>query len=161
MIVEVIKIAVSALTPILIFILGLKVIKKFERKKIEVLKEKEFQVKWAELFLSEALDFNDSVTTIVCSIFWIQTAGESEVERIEKECVEAIRRLQATDWNIQNYTQFAKKTNSGFLHKQKELSMTLSKIIKEKKGNLEEVRSMQTEYNILMRKVYSEILESQ
>lgn len=47
---EIVKLCISFLTPILVLVAGLLISRKLEKNKLEILKEKEWQVKWAELF---------------------------------------------------------------------------------------------------------------
>ena len=59
---------ISLLTPLLVIVVGLIVSSKLEKNKLDILKEKEWQVKWAELFFKQATDFNDHITNVICSL---------------------------------------------------------------------------------------------
>ena len=162
MCIEVWKLIVSLLTPIIVLVLGLKISRNLERKKIGVLKEKEWQVKWADLFFNEAIEFNTNISIIVCALFDLQKAEPKSNN--EKELNDRITKsgnaISQTDWNIQNFSQFAVANNSSLKEKQSKLIAKLTEIMSNRKGDLEEVRQLQFEYNKIVRKVHSEILNS-
>lgn len=158
--IEILKLFIAFLTPILVLIVGLKISKKIEKNKLDVLKEKEWQVKWAEMFLKLAVDFNDNVTIATCSLFNIQTEKDyNKVNELRNTIKTSTDRISEIDWNIQNYAQFAKTNQKEVLEKQKELMNYIRELISKKKGDLEILRKLQFDYNNAVRNAHSEILK--
>lgn len=159
--IEILKLSVSLLTPILVVIFGFIISRKIETTKINVLKEKEWQVKWAELFLKHATDFNDNISTVVCSLFSLQ--GEVRQEKIA-ELVKIIStcnsNLAAVDWNIRNYAQFPELYKDEVLQTQEELMQLIKNLISNRRGSFEDVRLKQFQYNSAVRKAHNDILAS-
>ena len=163
MCIEIIKICVSFLTPLLILIFGLLISKQLEKRKLDVLKEKEWQTKWAELFFTQAIEFNNTVSTIVIMLHRFQGSNNEEWEKPlmkewEKQLQESIYKLAHIDWHMQNYVQFAVKNKESFMDKEKKLFDALCKLISDRKGNLEAIRQLQFEYNQSASETHNEIL---
>jgi len=157
---EVLKLCISLLTPILVLIAGLLISRKLEKNKLEVLKEKEWQVKWAELFFNQATDFNDSITNIITLLFLLQTEKDKQVfDEMLKKIKDSMNRTSEIDWNIRNYAQFSKSYQEEVVKTQQELMNSIRQLIDEQKGDLEKVRKQQFEYNDAVRKAHSEILK--
>lgn len=160
MTIEILKLFISLLTPILVLIIGLVISKKIEKNKLDVLKEKEWQVKWTEMFLKQATDFNDNVTTVICSLFNLQTETNSKkIEELKNKISSSNRQISEIDWNIQNYTQFSKSHQTDVISTQKKLMDSIKELISTGKGSLEKIRKQQFEYNNAVRNAHSEILK--
>jgi len=165
MIIEIIKIVVSFLTPLLVLIFGLLISKQLEKRKSDVLKEKEWQTKWAELFLEQANEFNDLTTNIVYLMNRLSHNEKRDIELIEdlnKQLNESRHKFQYVDWHMENFVQFAVKNKDNFLIKQKELFSAIDKLLKGKKENfytnVNDVKTRQFEYNKLVRDTHNELL---
>lgn len=157
--IEVIKLIISLITPLLVLIIGLIVSKKIEKTKINVLKEKEWQVKWAEMFLKQATDFNDNITIVICSLFNLQSETEQKIiDELIKKISASNNRISEIDWNIRNYAQFAQQYKSDVILSQQELIISIRGLISEGKGDLEKVRVQQFNYNDAVRKAHNAIL---
>jgi uncharacterized protein YeaO (DUF488 family) len=157
---EILKLCISLLTPILVLVAGLLISRKLEKNKLEILKEKEWQVKWAELFFKQATDFNDSITNIITLLFLLQTEKDKQViDEMLKKIKASMTRTSEIDWNIRNYAQFSKSYQDEVVKTQQELMNSIRHLIDERKGDLEKVRKQQFEYNDAVRKAHSEILK--
>jgi hypothetical protein len=137
-----------------------KINKKLEQNKLKFIKEKEWQVQWAELFFNEAKDFNKSISIIVFSLSRLSLKNNSEEtsNRHKTQLDENMLNILKIDWNIQNYTQFSKVYGTEVKDKQKKLIQRLQELIVNKGGDLEEIRELQFEFNQVARKAHSEIL---
>jgi hypothetical protein len=158
--IEILKLCISLLTPILVLIVGLVVSKKIEKNKLDVLKEKEWQVKWAEMFLKQATDFNDNITIVICSLFSLQSeTDQNKIYEITNKISASSNRISEIDWNIRNYAQFSDTYGDKVISRQQELMDSIRQIISTKEGSLEQVRKQQFEYNNAVRSAHSEILK--
>lgn len=157
---EILKLCISLLTPILVLVAGLLISRKLEKNKLEVLKEKEWQVKWAELFFKQATDFNNSITNIITLLYLLQTEKNQQVsDEMIKNIKTSMNRTSEIDWNIRNYAQFSKNYQHEVVKTQQYLMDSIRQLIAEQKGDLEKVRKQQFEYNDAVRKAHSEILK--
>jgi cell division protein FtsL len=160
--IEVFKLISSFLTPLAVIFIGYTINKNVERAKATIVKEKEWQVRWAELFLDQAIEFNKNVSTVVASLYALQSIKENSEASTEiiKQLTSSNYKLAYADWDIRNFAQFAKENNEAVIEKQQLLIAKLSKLIKDKKGSLEEIRQIQFEYNLAVRKAHNEILNA-
>ncbi len=168
MIQDLIEVLKMCIPTILAFILSYIVLKKTERVKLNVLKEKEWHVKWADTFFSLTIKFNENITIVICTLYYLQSAQNNKKEeelynkkeeelynRIYKHC----RSLSEIEWQIQHYLQFSNTYKDKIIKAQTNIMDKINRLNKEKKGNLEEIRELQFEYNKLVRKAHAELLK--
>ena len=167
MIIEILKLIASFLTPVIILFLGLLINKNIERSKIALLQEKEWQVRWAETFLIRAIKFDENISVVVTSLSQLQqetqNQNKDDAKQNEKELLKTINQsianIQYLDWDIQNFAQFA-EDGKDVISKQNHLIGGIKNIITEKKGDLEKIRQIQFEYNKAVRKAHNQILKA-
>jgi hypothetical protein len=160
MILEILKLCISLLTPILVLAAGLLISRKLEKNKLEVLKEKEWQVKWAELFFKQAIIFSENVSTIIFSLHSLQNEeNKSERDKFEGTIKTSFKKLKEIDWDVQNYAQFSENYGQAMTLSQKKLLGSIGELISKGQGDLEKFRKQQFEYNDFVRKAHSEILK--
>jgi hypothetical protein len=159
--IEITKIAISAITPIAVVIIGLNVAKQLERNKLSALKEKEWQVRWSELFLKDGIEFSINCSKIVYSIaIFSKTEDKIRAQELNDEIHACYLRLLELDWNIQNFAQFSNKYKDELISKQQHLMNKLREYIENNSGNFEEARILQFEYNKALRNAHGDILNS-
>ena len=108
MIIEILKLISSFLTPIIVLIFGLRFNKTMEASKSETLKKQNWQGTWAKRFLDVAFDYNTAVSEIVTNLFQLQCCIDSKnIDRQSEKISILIEKLQYSNWEIQNFTQFA------------------------------------------------------
>jgi len=157
---EILKLCISLLTPILVLVAGLLISRKLEKNKIEVLKEKEWQVKWADLFFKQATIFSENVSTIIFSLHSLQNEkNKIEIDKYNGTIKTSFLKLLEIDWDIRNYAQFSKNYGQEMTLSQTKLMDSIRELTSKGQGNLEEVRKQQFEYNDRVRKTHSEILK--
>ncbi len=157
---EIIKLIISLLTPLVVLIVGLLITKKIEKNKIEILKEKEWQVRWAELFLQQATDFNNNITIVVCSLFILQSEKDpNKINEINKKILNSSHYISEINWNIQNYVQFSLVHKENVIKTQQKLMELIRQFISMKQGDFEDIRKVQFEYNDAVKKAHNEILK--
>ena len=157
--IEILKLIASLMTPLLVLVIGLIITKKIEKNKLGVLKEKEWQVRWADLFLKQATDFNDNISLTITRLFHLQQEkDQNKIDEIIKATYASMLNLSEKDWNIRNYTQFSKNYGNKVLENQQLLMTSIETLISKKKGNLEEIRKYQFNYNEAVRNAHSDIL---
>ena len=163
--IEILKLIVAFLTPLVVVIFGLIISRKVEKSKINVLKEKEWQVKWAEMFLKHATDFNDNVSTVIYSAFGLQNElqnkkDQTKIDDLTNKMLTSYAKLQEIDWNIRNYAQFSETFGNEVIDTQQKLISMIHSMFSNKQGDLEEIRKQQFLYNSVVRKAHNNILNS-
>ena len=163
--IEILKLVASFLTPLVILILGIVINKKLESAKAVLSKEKDWQNWWAGKFLSVCHEYNESVTHIVTGLFQFKQIEDEKLSGWENESQEKLgdirlnmRKLQYLEWEFQNYIQFAHNYGPAVLEKGEELYSLIGRLISDKKGNLEDIRKIQFEFNDAVRLAHGEIL---
>ncbi len=155
--IETYKLLVSLLTPLAVLFLGIYIAKKVESIKLNALKEKEWQVKWSDMFLKDAIEFNETISNFVAYLDSLVRFGD---KHIDKEKVnEFAKQLCRLEWNIQNYSQFSKKFGSKISENQKILISLLTNLVNNKQGDLEKIRKVQIEYNEFVIQAHNDILK--
>ena len=158
---EILKLIASFLTPLIVLVLGLIINKTIERNKITLLKEKEWQVRWAETFLTRAIKFEEEISLVVASLHRLQSTEQGkDKDEILKTIKQSIGNIQYLDWDIKNFVQFAEKNSKDVMDKQHELMIIIADIIKNSQGDLEKVRKIQFDYNKAVRQAHNEILNA-
>jgi hypothetical protein len=138
---------------------------KVEKQKNNILKEKEWQVVWADNFLKKAIEFNDTLSS---SLSNFSTAHEIQNHKANdsKELFDKSRldlyKLRELEWDIKNYTLFVNDNQKKMkLNKIQIELMTFLRNLHANVGkvNLEDFRKNQFEYSKLIREIHSELLE--
>jgi len=168
MTIEILKLIISFLTPIIILILGLIINKNIERNKKSLLQEKEWQVRWADTFLTRAIKFEENISVIVTSLSRLQenmknpnkTIAKRNEDELLKTINDSIANIQYLGWDIQNFAQFAISNSKNLINKQLELTNAVRDIFANNQGDLEKIRIIQFDYNKLVRKAHNEILNA-
>lgn len=154
---ESLKLISSFLTPILVFSGGYILSKRLEKNKLEALKEKEWQVRWADLFFKQATTFNDNVSAIVFSLDCISKEKDvTEINRLFSLVKSSFLKLKEIQWDIQNYAQFSNSYGKEVSTSQERLMEIISM---NNQGSVEDIRTEQFKCNKLVKQAHSEILK--
>lgn len=162
-VIEAPKLIASVLTPLIVLILGLVISKKLEKAKLAVLKEKEWQVKWADMFLTLAIEFNNTASFMITSFHYLPTYQDAKkIEEINTELKVKLFRLSEINWNIKNYTQFSHESGYKVIAAQENLLSLFGETFsgKHEKMDSEQFGKLQIEYNSAVRDVHRELLNS-
>jgi hypothetical protein len=137
--------------------------KNIEKRKNDILKEKEWQVVWADNFLKKAIEFNDTLSSsLVKFSLGHQLEKHKDASDLFDKSRFEIYKLSELEWDIKNYTLFIsdiqKKKQLG------EIQLKLMQFLRDLhattgKKNLEDFRKNQFEYSKLIREIHSELLE--
>jgi hypothetical protein len=163
--IKILELLSSFMTPIVVLVLGLMLNKTIEKGKLSLLKNKEWQVKWADLFFNEAILFNNLVSESVSLLNELQNLSEENVNEINqiirKLNIEKYPMLETTEWNIQNFIQLSNKDNAKeLLSIQSEIFKEISSINNSGILDFESIRKKQHDYNKLARVIHNEIMNN-
>ena len=163
---DILKLVVSATTPLVILILGILINRTLEKNKVALSKEQDWQNWWAGKFLDIAHSYNTAVSECVTSVSTIQQIGSEKLPGWEKEFKEKetairlnVRNLQYLDWEIQNYIQFAPSKGLVVKDKQKQLFDLLAELLASRQEDFENIRAVQFDFNEAIRLAHAEILD--
>jgi hypothetical protein len=152
-------------TLILAWVYARKINESVERRRNEILKEKEWQVVWADNFLKKAIDFNNTLSS---SLTNFSTAHEikNHIKKDSDQLFEKSKldlyKLRELEWDLKNYTLFISDNQKKMRLDDIQLKlMTFLRNLHTTSGlvNLEEFRKNQFEYSKLIREIHSELLE--
>lgn len=152
-------------TLVLAWVYARKINENVEKRKNDILKEKEWQVVWADNFLKKAIEFNDTLSS---SLSNFSTAHEirNHVATDSKELMDKSRlglyKLRELEWDLKNYTLFVSDNEKKMQLDKIQLDlMTFLRNLHTTigKSNLEDFRKNQFEYSKLIRDIHSELLE--
>ena len=146
--------------------------RKLERNKIEMLKEKEWQLKWAELLFSHSSELNNNIAKLMTTLACYQEEIE-EIKKIDKnkenemraesllnECYLYARNISELDWKVKTDIQIvADEYKNPVIKTQFELMENARSMVSKGKGDFEKMRSFQYKYNDAVRKAHSEMLK--
>lgn len=159
--IEILKLVISFSTPIIVVIFGLKISRRLEETKLNVLKEKEWQVKWAEIFFKHATELNEHVSIVICCMHDLQNEKDKKkADTITDRIFSCASKISEIDWNIRNYAQFSVVYGNEVIESQKKLLAMMGELLSTKKGDLEKIRVQQFAYNNAVRKAHNDILNS-
>ena len=150
-------------TLFLVWMYARKINENVEKRKNDILKEKEWQVVWADNFLKKAIEFNDTLSS---SLVKFSLAHKLDKHKDAPDLIDKSRfdiyKLSELEWDLKNYTLFISD-----IQKKEQLDdiqlklMTFLRNLHVTTGqvNLENFRKNQFEYSKLIRRIHSELLE--
>jgi hypothetical protein len=150
-------------TTILAWVYARKINESVEKRKNDILKEKEWQVVWADNFLKKAIVFNDTLSS---SLVKFSLGHKLDKHKDAPDLIDNSRfdiyKLSELEWDLKNYTLFITDTKK---KKQlNDLQLWLLNFLRylhtgTGKVNFEDFRKNQFEYSKLIREIHSELLE--
>ena len=158
---DILQFVSSLFIPFTMLLISSKITKTIERKKLDALKEKEWQVKWADMFLELAIEFNEHVSSAISNIFFIKQKLDKHESTDDdfKKLGTTLKRISELNWHLKSYTHFSKIHGSEINNTQEKIVDKMQEFIDTKKINTEEVKDLQIENNTITKKVHAEILE--
>ena len=156
---RILELVTTFFTPILVIIVGLLLSRKTERIKLDALKEKEWQVKWAENFYTQAYDFNKHVSIVISTLFELQSYTDREkIELLKNKISSSNAKLSHINWDIGNYAQFSDSYGDKVIETQEKIMKSITELLTNGSGDLETIRKIQLKYNQAIREAHNEIL---
>lgn len=163
---ETLKVLASFSMPVIALIFGLIINKKLEINKKALLQEKEWQVSWAETFLAKAVEFEETISLLLAKLhvqnqfMTVLKDGEAKHRQddLAKFIYDSFVTITYLEWDIRNFSQFAEMNGAKLIEKQSELIKAVFELFGTKSGDAERIRSIQQEYNRLVRQAHNEIL---
>ena len=157
---ETIKIIAEICTPFLVFIFALLLLRKTEQIKSSVSKSSDFSARWANEFFEVYKSFLDDAESIMNILFHLQSADKNEGDKMVEKLREKITSLTKSELHMSiMLSSFPEIDNNELTTNSKKILDALSDIIKTKKGNIDDIKKMISNFSNTARKVHAKLLK--
>lgn len=158
---ELVKVIVSVFTPVAIFATGVYISKRIERDKINLIKEKDWTIKWSEKLFEHTELYNKALSTFIVKTD-IGVDGITKTDLI-KELKLEIKNLKQHQWDIICYSKFAQESTLQTIEKalkaiQEEIDLMITTGSIKENGFLI-MNNLQYELNKAIKNAHKELLE--
>ena len=150
-------------TPILVFILGVRFVKSIESAKNQVERQSHFAKKWADEFFDTSDEFMKGVERVLALFTSIQGFANPNDERgtrYQQECSDLFPTIAELGLRIRRMVPFAPKNGGTVKEKASAILETLSNMVRERRGNMDEIIRLIAEFNDAVKLAHSEILDN-
>lgn len=160
---EIGKLAANIATPIVVAILGVKLLRRIEGVKALVAKQSEFHKKWAEQFFEccqgfmQALERELSLLTVLSGLERDKKNDEYGTGLL-KEITRLIPTLSELELRIRRCVVFAPSSGCAVTKAASECMALTSALFATKEGNVDDIIGKMNEFNIASRKAHAEML---
>jgi hypothetical protein len=158
---EIIKIIVSAITPVAVVVLGVILLRKIEGIKAEVAKNSAFISKWAEEFWITCQEFmkcTERYMTLLHQLASLLDKDDDVGKKYQRECTELNAKLPELELRIRRLVTFAPKNGKDVIAPAKDILSMLSSILKTGKGNFDDLFSKVDSFNQTARSAHAEMM---
>ena len=158
---EIAKLAVSVVTPIVVAIIGVLLLRRIEGVKALVASQSEFNKKWAEEFFDCCQRFMQTLEREL-ALLTILTALKNPDGKFGTELQEEINRLNPTlselELRIRRSVVFAQSAGGSVTRAAHECVTFTGELLERKEGNLDDIINEMNNFNIVSRRAHAEIL---
>lgn len=159
---SIVQAVASLLIPILVIFLGRKISRQLEATKVNLSREKEWQTKWADSFFSSASEFNRATEDLVMLLSQLANQQKNDprdvVKDREKLVWSTLEKMMHAEWSLKTHVQFASKNRDAVLAKTLKVISLCDKLLKEKAGDLEEIRVALYDFDAASKSAHGELL---
>lgn len=155
----------SLATPLIVLVIGLLINRRLERSKLSLSKEKEWESRWAESFLSRASAFNDAAEDCVILLFQVGELSRTNDGALSPRMDEKVKlvwdardRLQRAEWSLKIHLQLTPDRGKSVLAISSEVYSKISELLKNKRGELDPISEALGRFNIAVRQAHRELL---
>ena len=164
--IEIIQLVISALTPMVVLILGIKINNSIEKNKSQILKEKNFDELWAMKLVTIADEYNTTVENFVAIISKLRDIQQKKPKGWKNEENEILKKLsrnnqsiQKLNWKISLFTEFCKKEAINVINAEKELNDTMAELLENGKINFDSIKEKLFKFNSTIKLAHAELLK--
>lgn len=160
MIMEIIKIAIQAITLIAVVVLGVILLRKIEGIKSEVAKSSEFTSKWAEEFWTTCQEFMRHTERYMAILNQLQflSSPNNETVKYHKELTELNAKLAELELRIRRVVAFSPKNAEKVTTPAKDILSMLSSALDTGKGNFDDLFGIVNTFNMAARDAHAEMM---
>jgi hypothetical protein len=162
---QIIQSAASLATPLVLLFLGLLINRRLEQSKLTLSKERDWQTRWADSFLSRAQSFNDAVEDLVILLFQVDELSRKSDDvfksRMDNKILltnDARDRLQGAEWSLKIHLQFAPLYGTAVLNEAAMVFSLVSELLNTKQGDIDPIREALGRFNAAVRLAHRELL---
>jgi len=149
-------------TPILIFIFGILFLKSIEHTKKQIERQSHFYKKWADEFFSTCDEFMKCTERMLALLhFVVHNPNINETySHYQKEFNDLFPTLLELELRIRRFVPFAPKFGNAVANDASEIFNKLSELFKQKKGNVDPIINLITEFNKAAKLAHNEMLNN-
>lgn len=158
---EIAKLLVSMVTPLIVAVIGILLLRRIEGTKAEFTKQSEFHTKWAEQFFECCQEFLKSIErelTILQVISNLDNLDDEFGTKLQKEISLLHVNISETELRIRRSVVFAPSTGKAVTKASHECIELVGNLVKSRKGNFDEIISKMNDFNKAARKAHAEML---
>jgi hypothetical protein len=159
--IEILKMAIQAITPIAVVVLGVILLRKIEHIKSEVAKSSEFTSKWAEEFWTACQEFmrcTERYMAILNQLQFLPNPNNEVGTKHQKECIEHNVKLAELELRIRRMVAFSPKNAENVTTPAKGILEMLSSALDTGKGNFDELFNTINSFNTAARDAHAEMM---
>jgi len=154
-----IKIISEISTPFLVFIFGIILLRKTEQIKSSVNRSSDFSVKWANEFFEVYRHFLNETEETMNLLFHLQQADEKEGDKIVEKLRNVLVLLTKSELHMSIMLSSFPKIESNLNKHSHDIIVSLSEMIKTKKGNFDDLKLIVANFSNSARNVHGELLK--
>jgi len=149
------------LTPIVVAILGVLLLRRVEGIKSEVAKQSDFNKKWAEQFFECCQEFMRALErelALLNALATLENPNDELGTKLKKEISQLHPTLSELELRIRRSVAFAPLTGGAATKAADECIKLTGALTASMKGNFDEIINKMNEFNVASRKVHEEML---
>lgn len=158
---EIIKLFFGLVTPIVVAILGVILLRKVESVKMGIAQHSQFKNKWAEMFFDCCQDFLKSMERQLAVLQMLSTLEDPNDElgtALQKEISNLNVTIVALEVRVRRCVVFAPATGRAVTTASDECISLTRNLLSSLKGNLDDIVNKMNEFNIASRNAHAEML---
>jgi hypothetical protein len=158
--IEITKLVIGSLTPILLFIFGVLILKRIERTKAMVSEEHLFRRKWADEVFLISRTFSRAVEDLISALFSAHDnqVGQTSPEAIKSKIDQAANTLTDIQLRLRLLVDFAPLKGPIMLGSANECFSMVATLMKTRKGNFDDIIECLKKFNQAAKDAHAEIL---
>jgi hypothetical protein len=162
---QIVQSTAALATPLVVLFVGLLINRRLEQSKAAISKERDWQSRWAESFLSRASNFNDAVEDLVILLFQCgelsRLHDETSQSRLNQKSLavnEARDRLQKAEWSLKIHVNFASRHGGDVMKETEQIFSLVANLLNSKQGPLDPIREALIRFNAAVKRAHRELL---
>jgi len=162
--IEIIKLFTTVVSPIIIAIFGIFILRKIESIKNQTSKQFEFSSKWANDFFTCCQQYMSTIEKHISLLFFLNGLKEKNNElgtRIQKMITELNIEIPELQLRLKRLSVFSPVSKTELIRLSDEIQNKISEIINTRQGNLDKIIELINKFNIQSKIVHAEMQKNE
>lgn len=163
MVLEAILKITQVITPLLVFILGIRLLRSIESAKAQVERQSYFTKKWADCFFETCHEFMRGIERVLALLTHRQRENPNDERGIkqQQECTDYVTALTELELRIRRMVTFAPKNEQVVNYNTSTILQALSNMFNTREGNVDKIFSLIVQFNEAVKRAHGEMLINQ